>query len=135
PGCWLIGLCILLLSRFLIRRALDCFDNFHVSGAAAQISSNGLFDVLPRRAIIFVQQKSRGYQHPWSADPTLRATALEHCLLHWIQPAITGKPLDCSHPRALNLTRRDQARVDELAVENDRAGATFPLAAAFLCPG
>ena len=50
-------------------------------------------------------------------------------------PSVLSEPLDGAHAGALRLARCDEAGVDELAVEEHRAGAALPFAAPLLRSG
>ncbi len=49
-----------------------------------------------------------------------------------LQPMSGAERLNGGHARALDLRERDQTRVHRCAIDQDRAGATLPFAAAFL---
>ena len=72
-------------------------------------------------------------EHPGRAEPALRAGVLEEALLQRVELARrAARPAHRRDLGAVGLHGEHQARVDRLAVEQDRAGAADALAAAEL---
>ena len=74
-------------------------------------------------------QGRRGQDHPGRADPALRAALGDKSRLERMSAL---QALDRLDLRAARLREGNQAGIDRLAVEQNRAGATLSLAAAFL---
>ena len=72
---------------------------------------------------------------PGRADAALRAAARDERALHGVQHVAAREPLDRRDRAAVALARRDEARVDDLAVEHHRARAALAFAAALLRAG
>ncbi|HEV8382905.1 MAG TPA: hypothetical protein VGQ29_15065 [Gemmatimonadales bacterium] len=77
----------------------------------------------------------RREQHSRRADPALRRAVLNESLLEGRQPSAIGQSLDRGNLAALDLAYGYQATVHDLAVDEHRTGAAFPLAAPFLRTG
>ena len=91
------------------------------------------------------QERLAGHQHARRADPALGASGLEEGHLEQVEVVEHGRLLgarpatpeafDCPDGMAVDLADRHQARVDDLAVEEDGAGAALAFATALLRPG
>ncbi len=101
-----------------------------VAGAAAQVSLQRLRQVgeLP-----FVQGRG-GHQEAGRAEAALEALRVQEPLLHRVQFAVLGQPLDGGHGPALGAYGRVQAAVYGFAVHLDGAGAAVARVAALLHP-
>src|SRR5262245_52259125 len=56
----------------LPRGFLDCFKDLLITGAAAEVARDGLFDSFPRRRRLFFEQRLRGHQDAGRAVAALR---------------------------------------------------------------
>src|SRR5262249_38351228 len=107
-------------------------EDARVAGAAAEVAGERRADVGLGRVRRPLEQAHRREHHARRADAALRAAVLEEGLLDLGEPALVGEPLDGADVRAGRLTDRDQAAADQLAVEEDGAGAALALGAALL---
>ncbi len=82
-----------------------------------------------------VEQRRRGHQPAGRAVTALHRAGLEPGLLHRVQDAVLGQPLDGRHPLPGGLGRGQRAGLDGAAAEQHRAGAADALAAAELGAG
>src|SRR5207237_9663326 len=114
---------------------LDRFDDLDVPRAAAEVAGDGLAHVFVRRGQAGDEEPVRGDDHPRRADAALRPAAIEEALLHRRQLAASGDAFHCQHRRALDLADGDETGIDQLAVDQHRAGAALALAAAFFRAG
>ena len=80
-------------------------------------------------------QRHRRQDHSRRADAALRSAVRDERFLHRVQLPAVRNAFDRRQRRALHLQDRRQAAVDQLAVEEHRARAALPLAAAFLGAG
>src|SRR4029453_215610 len=100
---------------------LDRFKNPHIAGAAAQISRQSVTDLVFRRMWRLFQQADRRHDHSRRADAALGAAAFDEGLLYGVKLPGGGDAFDGSDPRALGLQRRNQATVDQAAVQQNGA--------------
>src|SRR5947209_1174277 len=119
----------------LFIRADDRVEDFHVAGAAAEISRESFAYVGLGRAVVSFEEADGGEHHARRADAALRAAALDHRALHGVEALAVGDAFDRGYPRALGLRDGDEATVDQLAVHDDGARAALALAAALLRAG
>src|SRR4051812_13745625 len=73
--------------------------------------------------------------HPGRADAALGAAAIEEALLHRRELAALRDAFDGEHRGAIDLAHGDEAGVDELAIDEDRARAALAFAAALFRAG
>jgi len=74
-------------------------------------------------------------QHSRRTDSALRSTTLDKGALQRRYCAIGREPFHSRDITALDLTGRDQATIDDLAIDQNRACAALSFAAAFFCAG
>ena len=91
-----------------------------VAGAAAEVALEGAGQVVSAR---FVGEARRGHDHAGGAEAALERLRVEERLLHRVQLAVAGEPLERGDLAALGPEGGDEAAVDRLAVEPDGAGA------------
>src|SRR5205085_3364162 len=101
----------------------DGVNDFYIAGAAAEIAGNGFFDLVTRRAGARIKQGARRNQHAGRADAALRAAGFEKSLLKRVEAIIARQPFDRDDARALQLADGDETRVDDFAVNQNRASA------------
>src|SRR5438270_38087 len=119
----------------LFIRADDRVEDFHVAGAAAEISGQALAYVRLSGFWRAFEEADGGEHHARRADAALRAAALDHRALHGVEALAVGDSLDRGDLRPLDLREGDEATVDKFAVHDDRARAALALAAALLRAG
>src|SRR5258708_5318426 len=106
-----------------------------VTGAAAEGAFNAVAHVLFARIWIALEQIAGGHDHPRRAVAALQAVFVPEGLLHDVQLAVRGQAFDGRHLRAVGLDGEDGARLDGLAVDEDRAGAALAGVAADIGAG
>src|SRR5262249_48151045 len=67
----------------------------------------------------------RGHDHARGTKAALKRLGIEERLLHRMEFAVAGKPLERGDLPALGPERGNEATVDRLAIEPDRAGAAI----------
>ena len=117
------------------RRGGDGVDDLGVAGAAAEVAGDRLADVLVDRRAALVEIGAGRHEHARRADAALGAAVLQECLLERVQATGRREALDRQDRLALDLRQRHQAAVDDLTVDQHRAGAALALAAALLGAG
>jgi hypothetical protein len=107
-------------------RLLDRFNNFHVSRASALISIEGAKDIFIRGVRIIGKQRIRRKDHTRCAEPALNSAAIDKRLLNRVRRI--SRTESGNRKDLLSDTRRseDKARIHELLVKKDRAGAAAP---------
>ena len=114
---------------------LDRLQNLRVAGAAAEISRQGLTDLVARRLRILIQQHLCGEENSRDAIASLRRAEIGKRALQRMRFAILNHAF---HGHDLGLHRFDaehQARQHRLAVDEDGAGAAFAQLATMLRAG
>jgi len=107
----------------MVPPVLDGLDDALVAAAAAQVAPEGLLDLVDRRARVAVDERLGGHHHARGAVATLDGSASHECPLQGVQRSV---PLETLHGFDLGAVDGDgqhQARLDGLAVEDDRARA------------
>ena len=72
------------------------------------------------------------HDHAGRAEPALEPLRVEELLLHRVQLAVPGQPLDGRHLAAFGAEGGDEAAVDRHTVEPDGAGAAVARVASLL---
>src|SRR5579859_2614913 len=80
-------------SHFL-SSVLNCLDDIHIAGAAAQVARDAHADLVLGRVGIAPQKSQAGHHHPWSAVSTLQPVLLVKSLLQWMQFAALFQALN-----------------------------------------
>ena len=74
--------------------------------------------------------------HSRCADAALRTAVFDECLLDCMQLSFAGcDAFDGFDLAILHLSDGHETTVNDLAVDNHRAGAAFAFAASLFCPG
>src|SRR5271157_409711 len=116
----------------LPRRVEHGFDDLLVPGAAAEIAFDAFLDLVHRRLRRAPEQLADRHDHSSGAVAALdRVVPVESLLDHGELPLLR-LAFDRFHRGAVGLDRQHHAGVDGLPVEENRAGAAFAGAAAFL---
>src|SRR6266567_4008730 len=102
--------------RYAPNSLLDCV----VACASAQITLERTGKV---GKLCLVERGGRDY-HAGGAKAALKALGIEKGLLHRVQFAVLGEPLNCRHLLALRSEGRIEATVHRRAVHEDAASAT-----------
>src|SRR5262249_30890866 len=113
----------------------DGFEDSHVASAAAQVTGKGSPDIVQRRVGCSLEQAHGREHHARRADAALGAPALDKGGLYGVEPIAVGNAFDGRNARARDVQQRNQATVDELTVNEDRAGPAFSLPASLFRAG
>jgi hypothetical protein len=111
---------------------LDGFDDLHVTGAPAQVATQGLLDVIDRGIRVCVQQRLGGHDHSGRAEPALDRTGQDERLLNEMRVVRRAEPLHRDDLGTLQVSHPRQAGMHRFAVDHQRAGAALALAVAGL---
>src|SRR5450755_3055042 len=106
------------------RPVLDGSDDVDVASTATQVARDTAPDLRLGRARIGGQQGLCAEQHAGRAEPALQAVLLEEALLQSVQLAVLLQAFDRLDLAAVGLDRQHRARLDRIAVQQNRAGAT-----------
>ena len=102
---------------------LHGLDDVVVARAAAEVALEAEPDLLLGGVRVLLEQVDALHDHPRRAEPALEAVALAERLLHRVQLAVGGQPLDRGDLGAVGLDGQHVARLHAAAVEVHRAGA------------
>jgi hypothetical protein len=95
-----------------------------------EIPAQRVPDRLFVRVPIARQEIDRRQDHARRAKAALEPVVLHERLLHWVQLAFRGQPLDRRHLGAFRLEREQRAALHGPAVDEDGAGAALARVAA-----
>jgi hypothetical protein len=110
-------------------------ENLLVARAAAEISCKAFANIRFRGMGVPLKKRYRSDHHAWSANSALRTATFKKRFLHRIQTIFACNSFDRPNRRAVCFDGREEATVDDLAVHQHCAGATFTFSAAFFCAG
>ena len=99
-----------------------------IAGATAEVPLEMEGQILLR----VLGEARRRHDHPGGAKAALERLGVEKRLLHRVEFAVAGKPLKRGDLAALGPECGNEATVDRLAIEPDRAGAAIPGVTPFL---
>src|SRR6476659_4318549 len=111
--------------RAFLRDRLDGLDHLAVTGAATEIAGQSVADFRHRRIRALVEQPFGRHDYAGTAEAALQRTLILERLLNRMETIGRRQPLDRQHVAAVRLSSEHQARIDEFAVHDDRAGATI----------
>src|SRR5438445_7657011 len=100
-------------------------DDVLVTGAAAHRPLDPMPHLRLARVWIAIDQIVGGHDHAGRAEAALQAVLVPERLLHRMQLPVRGQTLDRDHGRAVGLNGEDRARLDSLAIDEDRARAAL----------
>ncbi len=101
-----------------------------IAGASTEVSLEMEGKILLR----VLGEARRRHDHPRGAKAALERLGVEKRLLHRMQFAVAGKPLERGDLAALGPECGNEATVDRLAIEPDRAGTAIPGVTPFFHP-
>src|SRR6266436_2698988 len=104
-------------------------------GAAAADVGDGAVDIGVARLRVVFEQRGNRHDHPALAIAALRDVVVDPSLLHLVQRAVGGEPLDRRDILGADRTDRHRAGPRRDPVDVDRAGAALGDAAAIFGPG
>src|SRR5438552_6278352 len=113
----------------------DRLKNLHVPRTTTEISRETVANVCLARLRIFLEQTNGGHHHSRRANAALCPAAFDESLLHRVQLVTSRDSFDRLDLCAFNLRDRHQATINNLAINHDRASATFAFAATFFRSG
>jgi hypothetical protein len=101
-----------------------------VTGTPAEIA----LECMRQIGSLLLVKRGRRHDHASAAITALERLSVEEGLLHWMQRAVLGKPLNRGHDAAGGTERRHQAGMDRHAVEPHRTGTAIAGIAPLLDP-
>ena len=116
----------------LLGGLLNGLDDLVVAGAAAEIVGEEEADALFRGVRLIVEKLFGGDDEAGGADAALEGGVFEERLLQGVEFAVAGDAFDGGDAATFGFDSEDQAGGDDVAVENDSAGAAVAVVAAFL---
>ena len=118
-----------------VPRQLHRIDDLLVAGAAADVAAQAFLDLVQVGGRVAAQRGRRRHHHARNAVAALARAALVEGALQHRHPVVAIEVVDRLDLGALDLLHRRQAALDQLAVDEHRAGAALAGAAAFLVAG
>lgn len=115
--------------------ALHSIDDARMRAAAADVSLQGLNDFVRSGRRFGRQQADAAQNHSGSAVGALKRTGIKKRLLHWVEPAVLGKPFDGNDGARCGGADGNLARAPRSAVEQHGARTALTLAAPVFCSG
>src|SRR6185295_7609741 len=126
--------CLFMASPSSVRSGVDCLADLLEGPASADIG-DGLVDVLVGRLRLLLQKGCDRHDHAALAIAALRHIIVHPGLLHLVQRAIAGEPLDRGDLLADGLADRDAAGAHRYPIDMDGAGAALCNAASVFGAG
>ena len=123
------------MSSHVLRGGEHRLDDAGVAGTAAQVAFQPFAHLLLGRPGRLGEERAGGHQEAGRAVAALQAAVLGERLLERVKRTVARKPLDRRHRAALRLHREREARLDDTAVDEHRAGAAHASLAAALGAG
>src|SRR3989338_4711674 len=122
---------LILLSFSCAPRSLShCPNDFHIAGATADIPGHEIADLYFRRVGIPLQQRLGHEDHTRRAVTALKSALVEEGPLQRVEFAVRSDPFNRGDPFFFRVRGKEQAGTHRLAVEEHRASAANPFAAA-----
>jgi hypothetical protein len=100
-------------------------DDVLVTGAATHRPLDPMPHLGLARVWIAIDQIVGGHDHAGRTESALQTVLVPERLLHGMQLPVGGQTLDRDHGRAVGLNGEDRARLDGLAIDEDRARAAL----------
>src|SRR5437867_8883706 len=100
-------------------------DDVLVTGAATERAFDAMTHVGFARVGIAIDQIVGGHDHARRAEAALQTVLIPERLLHGMQLAVRGQTFDRDHGRPVGLNGQDRARLDGLAIDEDRTRAAL----------
>ncbi len=118
-----------------VARQLHRVQDLLVAGAAADVAAQPFLDLVQVGLRASPQRGGGGHHHARDAVAALAGAALVKRALQHRHAGVAVQVVHGLHRGALDLLHRHQATLDQLAVDEHRAGAAFTGTAAFLVAG
>src|SRR5262249_19447833 len=109
--------------------------NPRIGAAPTDVAVQRLDDLLLRGVRVAGEQRGGRDDHAGSAIPALKCLFVEEGLLCWVESAVRSESLDRRDLGAGDFRDRGAAGTRRAAVDENRAGAALPFAAAVLGSG
>src|SRR5437868_3286752 len=90
------SLTVVAIASLQARGGLDRLEDLHIAGAAAEVSLEGVGDLLARRAGVLVQEGARRHDEAGRAVSALDRAALGEGALQRVQFLAVGQPFNGS---------------------------------------
>ena len=116
-------------------RQSDGVEDLGVAGAAAEVAGELLADDVVARVRDALEQRRGRDDEAGRAEAALHGARVDERLLDPVQPVLAAQPFDRPDLVPVGLRGQDEARADELAVEQHRARAALALLARVLRAG
>src|SRR5207248_1701371 len=123
------------VSRDRLRRAIDGAQDALVRTAAAHVLRESLADLAFAWPCMACEERRHGHHKAGDAVAALHRRLIDEGLLDRMQCAVAGEPFDRRDRPARYGADRRHTRAQWLAIDDHRAGAAEPLAAAVLRAG
>src|SRR6266852_3643035 len=124
-----------LLRGHVLGGPLDRLHDVVVARAAAEVALELVADLRLRGLRVTLEHLVGRHDHPGRAEPALQPVFLPEPLLDRVQLAVLRQPLDRHDVGAVHLDGEEVARLDGLAVHEDRARAALAGVTADVRPG
>src|SRR3989441_4757672 len=128
------GVLVIMASPLCLRRGVDRFTDLLERAAPADVRDRRV-DIGVGRPRLVLQESRHRHDHAGLAVTALRHLMVDPGLLHLLQNAVGGQPLDGGDLLAYRRADGHHAGVDRLAVDVHRAGAALRDAAPVLGAG
>src|SRR6516162_1943669 len=113
----------------------NCLNDLCVPSASTEVAGKEFANLVVRGVRLPAEQVITREDHSRRADSTLRAAAIEECLLQRMQSGALSEALDRGDLRSAGLQYRYQAAVNEDTVYQHGTRSTLTLPASLFCSG
>ena len=113
---------------------MNGFPDPRIGAATTDIRDRPVDNIIIRIGI-FSQQSRNTHDHARLTITALRNLLIDPCLLHRVQPILTGQAFDRRYSFALQVRNRQYAGSHRLAIDMDRAGTALRDPASVFCTG
>ena len=87
--------------RHFLHRFLNRSHNIHIPRATTNVTRDSLTDFVFIGGRIIVQQLQNAQNHPWCAEPALKAVMPDERFLHRMQSSSIDNAFNCKYRRAV----------------------------------
>jgi hypothetical protein len=107
----------------------DSLEQLYVAGTATEVALQRCADIFIAGIRLLSQKSDEGHDHSWRAEAALKGTMLNQLPLQRMQVIWSAQAFDGLDIAPMHPPQRRQAGADRLIVDDDSAGAAFPIAA------